>query len=282
MHRRDLILGGALSLAAAGASAQTPRAASADASPAAEAGLFKVPGEYGETMNIMFTTSTDLNAFMPKGLTAVDPHRAFIKAQRKKGGTSKGYPPAGPHANGLQIGISTMATAPGFGPRQRNLLMWENLPWGIGSTLVGVKRWADAEMTYIFEQDRQLVTEGSPVPFSLEVQQYGFSLLSFTGVLDGKKRTQDAPYTGMYVGGEPGADLLSLTFDDADFGRPVHGTGVLSFGSIPIETAPAGPGKGWPSTLLKDIQVEGCIFQDMAFTRSYGTEFETVRKALPS
>nr|WP_295106909.1 hypothetical protein [uncultured Caulobacter sp.] len=278
MQRRDLILGGVFGLAAARASAQIP----ADRAPASDAVPLKVPGEYGETMNIMFTTSTDLNAFMPPGLTAVNPHRAFIKAQRKKGGTSKGYPPAGPHASGLQIGISTMATTPKFGPRQRNILMWESLPWGIGSTLVGVKRWADAEMTYMFEQDRKLVAEGSPVPFHLDVQQYGFSLLSFQGVLDGVKRVEDAPYTGMYVGGEPGADLLSLTFDDTDFSRPIHGTGTLSFGSIPIERAPAGPGKGWPSTLLKDITVEGCIFQDMAFTRSYGTEFETVRKALPA
>ncbi len=281
MNRRDLILGSALSLAAAGASAQaqTSRAANAGGSPPSRTGPIAVPGEYGETLNIMFTTSTDLNEFMPKGLTAVDPHRAFIKAQRKKGGTSKGYPPAGPHANGLQIGIATMATTPHFGPRQRNILMWESVPWGIGSTLVGVKRWADAEMTYMFEQDRKLVAQGSPVPFYLDVQQYGYPLLSFAGMLDGKKRAEDAPYSGMYVGGEPGSDLLALHFDDTDFSRQVHGTGKLSFGSIPIEEAPAGPGKGWPSTLLKDIHVEGCIFQDLSFTRSYGTEFETVRKA---
>ncbi len=282
MNRRDLILGSALSLAAAGASAQTPtaRAPGAGASPAVRPGLIEVPGEYGETMNIMFTTSTDLNDFMPPGLRAVDPHRGFIKAQRKKGGTSKGYAP-GPHANSLQIGIATMATTPEFGPRHRNILMWENLPYGIASTLVGVKRWADAEMTYLFEQDRKLVAAGSPVPFYLNVQQYGFPLLTFEGVLDGKKRVEDMPYSGFYVGGEPGSDLLALTLDGSDFSRPIYGTGTLSVGSVPIETAPAGPGKGWPSTLLKDLKVEGVIFQDLAFTRSYGTEFQTVRKALP-
>jgi len=243
--------------------------------------LLKVPGEYGETLNIMFTTSTDLNVFMPAGLKCVDPHRGFIKAQRKKGGTSAGYPPPGPHTHGLQVGISTMATTPQFGVRQRNILMWESVPWGIGSTLVGVKRWADAEMTYMFEQDRKLVAEGSPVPVRLDVQQYGFSLMSFSGLLDGRKRVEDAPYSGMYVGGEPGADLLALSFDDSDFSRPVYGSGVLSLGSLPIERAPANPSKGWPSTLLKDINVEGCVFQDMQFTRSYVHEFQTVRKAMP-
>jgi hypothetical protein len=244
-------------------------------------GPIKVPGEYGETLNIVFTTSTDLNQFMPEGLKCVDPHRAFIKGQRKKGGASKGYSGA-PHPPSLQIGITTMAYTEKFGPRHRNLLMWESHPWGIGSTLVGVKRWADAEMTYIFEEDRRLIAEGSPVPIRLEVQQYGIPLLTFVGLLDGKKRIEDPPYNGMYVGGEPGSDLLSLTFDDSRFSRPVHGTGDLSFGSIPIEREPANPSKGWPSTLLKDIKVEGCIYEDLAFTRSYGTEFETVRKALPA
>jgi hypothetical protein len=288
MHRRDLILGGAVGLAAVAATARAQTAASGaptiarsvDEVPKRLPGSPYVPGEYGETLNIMFKTSTDLNAFMPEGITCVDPHRAFIKAQRKKGGTSAGYTP-GPGAHGLQIGIATMATSPMFGKRQRNILMWESVEWGVGSTLVSVKRWADAEMTYIFEQDRKLIAQGSPVPINLEVQQHGYPLLTFNGFLDGKERAKDEPYGGMYIGGEPGADLLSLTFDACEFSRPVHGTGTLSFGSIPIEREPANPAKGWPSTLLKDIQVEGCIFQDISFTRSYGTEFETVRKALP-
>jgi hypothetical protein len=271
MNRRELILGGALGLAAAGsASAQSPKAA----------GPLAVPGEYGETLNIIFTTSTNLQQFMPPGLTCVDPHRASIKAQRKKGGTSAGYTP-GPGSHGLQIGITTMATTPQFGPRQRNILMWESQPFGIGSTLVGVKRWADVEMSYMFEQDRKLLAQGSPIPVFLNVQEYGYPLLTFSGVLDGKKRIDDMPYTGMYIGGEPGADLLSLTFDESSFTRPVYGTGELSFGALPIETAPANPSKGWPSTLLKDIKVEGCLFEDMQFTRSYTHEFQTVRKALP-
>jgi len=273
MNKRDLILGGGLTLAAAAASAQTRP--SRDGSGGASPGPAAVPGDRGETMNIMFTTSTDLNAFMPKGLTCVNPHRAFIKGQRKKGTTGVGKP-------SLQICITTMATTPKYGPRHRNILMWESVPWGIGSTLVAVKRWAESEMTYIFEQDRELIAQGSPVPFYLDVQQYGYSLLSFAGVLDGKKRVEDEPYSGMYIGGEPGADLLSLTFDESKFTRPVYGTGTLKFGALPIERAGPNPSKGWPASLLKDIHVEGCIFEDMEFTRSYGTEFETVRKALPS
>ena len=276
MNRRDLILGSALGLATGGAFAQ----AQTSRSPNSGDSRVSLHGEYGVTLNIVFTTSTDLNEFMPPGLTAVDPHRAFIKAQRKKGGTSHGYP-RGPQVPSLQICVTTMAYTEKFGPRHRNLLMWVSHPWGVGSTLVAVKRWADAEMTYIFEQDRKLIAQGSPVPFHIDVQQYGYPLLTFRGMLDGKKRVDDPPYNGLYVGGEPGADLLALTFDDSYFSRPVYGTGELSFGSIPIERAPPGPGKGWPSTLLKDIKVEGCIFQDLSFTRSYGTEFQTVRKALP-
>ena len=79
----------------------------------------------------------------------------------------------------------------------------------------------------------------------------------------------------------PAADLLSLTFDNTSTGRQLHGTGTLSFGSIPVETAPANPSKNWPATLLKDIKVEGCVYEELTFTRTYGSEFETVRKALP-
>jgi hypothetical protein len=86
----------------------------------------------------------------------------------------------------------------------------------------------------------------------------------------------------MYIGGEPGADLLALHFDESKFSRPVYGTGTLKFGEAPTDRGPAGPSKGWSPTLLKDIKVEGCIYEDMQFTRSYGTEFDTVRKALPA
>ena len=268
MKDRDLSRRGAASVAAPGSAGGSP-------------GEVFVPGEYGETLNIMFTTSTDLNQFMPEGLLCVDPHRGFIMGQRKKGGTPSGQPGV-PHAPGLQIGITTMATTEKFGPRHRNILMWQSHPYGIGSTLVAVKRWADAEMTYIFEEDRALIAQGSPVPIYLTVQQYGYPLLNFHGYLDGKKRVEDPGYAGMYVGGEPGADLLSLSFDNSEFTRPLYGTGELSFGSVPIEREPANPSKGWPSTLLKDVKVEGVINWDLSFTRSYGTEFETVRKAIPA
>ncbi len=273
MNRRDLILGSALSLAAgAVAHAQEDEAPRPGGEPA---GGVLIPGDRGDEMVIMFTTSTNLNDFMPPGLTCVDPHRAFIKGQRKKGGGEGSGRP------GLQIGLTTIATTPKFGPRHRNILMWQSSPAGIASTLVGVKRWGDSEMTHIFEQDRKLVAQGSPVPFYLDVQQHGHSLMSFAGVLDGKKRIESPPYNGMYIGGEPGADLLSLTFDNTSTGRQLHGTGTLSFGSIPVETAPANPSKNWPATLLKDIKVEGCVYEELTFTRTYGSEFETVRKALP-
>lgn len=276
MNKRELILGGALSLAAAGAAAQTPSPSAATAAGGAsrKRGSY-IPGDRGEQMVVMFRTSTDLNQFMPPGLKCVDPHRAFIKGQRKKGQSTSGKP-------GLQICITTMAVTEKFGPRHRNILMWEPSPAGIGSTLVAVKRWGDAEMTYIFEQDRKLIAQGSPVPFYLDVVQHGHSLMSFAGVLDGKKRIESPPYNGMYIGGEPGADLLSLTFDDSTTDRPLYGTGELSFGAVPSERAPPNPSKDWPATLLKDIKVEGCVFEDLTFTRSYGTEFETVRNALPA
>lgn len=271
MNKRELILAGAMSLAAAGAAAQAPTSAASSAG--RKRGSY-IPGDRGEQMIIAFTTSTDLNRFMPPGLKCVDPHRAFIKGQRKKGQQTSGKP-------GLQICITTMATTEKYGPRHRNILMWEPSPAGIGSTLAGVKRWGDAEMTYVFEQDRKLIAAGSPVPFFLDVQQSGYSLMSFAGVLDGKKRIESPPYNGMYIGGEPGADLLSLTFDDSTTGRPVYGTGTMSFGGVPTERAPANPSKDWPASLLKDIKVEGCVFEELTFTRSYGTEFETVRKAFP-
>ncbi len=273
MNKRELILGGALTLAAAGASAQAQTLAGPKDQTERKRGSY-IPGDRGEQIVILFTTSTDLNAFMPPGLKCVDPHRGFIKGQRKKGQAASGKP-------GLQICITTMAVTEKFGVRQRNILMWEGSPAGIGSSLAGVKRAGYSEMTYVFEQDRKLIAAGSPVPFFLDVQDSGYSLMSFAGMLDGKKRVERPPYLGMYIGGEPGADLLSLTFDDSTTGRPVYGTGTLSFGAMPIERAPANPSKDWPATLLKDIKVEGCVYEELTFTRSYGTEFETIRKALP-
>lgn len=275
MNKRELIIGGALGLAAAGAaSAQAPAPAGPKRGADRKRGSY-IPGDRGEQIVIVFTTSTDLNAFMPPGVKCVDPHRAFIKGQRKKGQGTSGKP-------GLQICITTMAETPQFGVRQRNILMWEGSPAGIGSSLAGVKRWGYAEMSYVFEQDRKLIAAGSPVPFFLDVQADGYMLMSFAGMLDGKKRVESLPYAGMYIGGEPGADLLSLTFDDSTTGRPVYGTGSLKFGAMPIERAPANPSKDWPATLLKDIKVEGCIYEELTFTRSYGTEFETIRKASPA
>jgi hypothetical protein len=270
MNRRDLILSGALSLAAAEASAQTQ-------APSAP----YIPSNYGQTMNIMFTTSTDLNAFMPPGLTAVDPHRAFIKAERIKLRSPKSDKMPAAFTQYDQICITTMATTPQFGPRHRNLLMWENRAWAVGSTLLAVKRWGAVQMTPIFELDHKLVAQGAPVPFYITVEQDGHMLMTFVGALDGKKRAEAPPYPGFYVGGDPGQDLLALTLDASNFSNPLEGTGALSFGDSPADRGPAGPGKGWPATLLKDIQVEGCVFQDFSFTRSYGTEFQTVRKALP-
>jgi hypothetical protein len=274
MNKRELILAGALGVAAAGAAAQAQTLAGPKRVADRKRGSY-IPNDRGEQMVIMFTTSTDLNAFMPPGLKCVDPHRAFIKGQRKKGQGTSGKP-------GLQICITTMAVTPQFGVRQRNILMWEGSPAGIGSSLAGVKRWGYAEMTHVFEQDRKLIAQGSPSPFFLDVQADGYPLMSFAGMLDGKKRVEAPPYLGMYIGGEPGADLLSLTFDDSTTGRPLHGTGSLTFGSMPIETAPANPSKDWPATLLKDIKVEGCVYEELTFTRTYGTEFETIRKAFPA
>ncbi len=273
MNKRELIIGGALSIAAAGASAQAQTIAGPKGGGDRKRGSY-IPGDRGEQIVIMFTTSTNLNDFMPPGLKCVDPHRGFVKGQRKKGQATSGKP-------GLQIGITTMAVTEKFGIRQRNILMWEGSPAGIGSSLAGVKRWGYSEMTHVFEQDRKLIAQGSPVPFFLDVQADGYQLMSFAGTLDGKKRAESPPYAGMYIGGEPGADLLSLTFDDSTTGRPLYGTGTMSFGAMPIERAPANPSKDWPATLLKDIKVLGCVYEELTFTRSYGTEFETIRKALP-
>lgn len=283
MQRRDLILGGLVGLAAAGpaAQAQTARPPKAGGSPAGGSGAPYIPSNYGQTLEIMFTTSTDLNAFMPPGLTAVDPHRAFIKAERIKLRSPETDRMPAAFAQYDQICITTMATTPEFGPRHRNILMWEDRAWAVGSTLLAVKRWGKVQMTQVFELDHKLVAQGTPVPVYVTVEQDGHSLMRFSGMLDGEKRVEHPAYPGFYVGGDPGQDLQALTLDASAFARPVHGTGALSFGSNPADRGPAGPGKGWSASLLKDIEVQGCVFQDFSFTRSYGTEFQTVRKALP-
>lgn len=83
----------------------------------------------------------------------------------------------------------------------------------------------------------------------------------------------------------------------SDFSHPLHGTGTLRFGALenrlsdrrvapggtaPFEqNAPPGPGKNWAPTLLKDIEVQGLIFQEFSFTRARGSEFHLVREATP-
>jgi hypothetical protein len=284
MNRRDLILGSALGLAAAGAATQGQAQASKAKAAAAPAGAPKgvyIPSNYGYALTIPFTTSTDLQAFMPPGLTVVDPHKAFIKAERIKlrSPETDGMPAAFGHYH--QLCITTMATTPQFGPRQRNILMWEDRAWAVGGSMLAVKRWGDVQMTEIFDMDRQLVAQGTAVPFHVEVWQNGTSLMSFSGELDGKARVQNPPYPGFYVGGDPGQDLLAMDLAASSFSREMHGTGTVKFGTLPGQTAPAGPGKGWSASLLKDIQVQGAIFHDFSFTRARGSEFHTVRKALP-
>jgi hypothetical protein len=275
MNRRDLILGSAVGLIAAGGSSAEAQ------TKAATGGAPYIPSNYGQTMNILFTTSTDLNEFMPPGLKAVDPHHAFIKAERIKLRNPKSDKMTAAFTQYDQICITTMATTPEFGPRHRNILMWENRAWAVGSTLQAVKRWGDVQMTPMYDLDHKLVGQGTAVPFFVTVEQDGHNLMTFAGTLDGKKRIDAPAYPGFYVGGDPGQDLMALTLDASEFSNPLYGTGALDFGANPNDRGPAGPAKGWSPSLLKDIQVQGCIFQDFSFTRSYGSEFKTVRKALP-
>lgn len=278
MNRRDMILGSAAGLAAASAAAAQTRGAKASSAATAAPGATKVAKFYGQTLDIMFTTSTDLTGFMPAGLLPVDPHRGFIKAERIKIRTPEtDAQPAG-FSQYQQICITTMAQAPGFGPRHRNILMWEDRPWAIGSSMVAVKRFGIVEMTQIFEPDHVMVGAGEAVPFYLDIQNYGHSMLSFAGKLDGKKRVETPAYGGFYVGGEPGADLKALTLDNFAFTRPLYGTGTLTFGQAPNEQASTPAGAMWPATLIKDVQVEGCVFQDFGFQRTYGADFKIVRK----
>lgn len=298
MNRRDLILSGALGLAAVGASAkaQTAKAAQSGAAPVGARGV-AIPTNYGHVFTIPFTTSTDLNAFMPPGLEAVHPHRAFIKAERIKirSPEADAMPPSFTQYH--QLCITTMATAPGFGERQRNILMWEDRPWAVGGSMLAVKRWADIQMTEIFEGDRRIVEQGGSVPFHINVWLKGVSLMSFAGQLDGKQRSQLPPYPGFFVGGDPGQELLAMDLAAHSFSRPMYGAGELVFGeptptvsarrvapggTSPFEqNAPPGPGKNWSASLLKDIKVEGVLFNEFSFTRARGSEFKLVRAALP-
>jgi hypothetical protein len=281
MNRRDLILGSALGLAAAGATAQAKAQGSSAAAPTKGSGAPNIPSNYGQSMEIMFTTSTDLNIFMPPGLTAVDPHRAFIKAERVKLRNPESDKMPAAFNQYDQICITTMATTPQFGVRHRNIVMWEDRPWAIGSSLLAVKRYGKVDMTQIFDLDYEIAAKGGKVPYYLNVWQDGHSLMAFAGEMDAKKRVDHPAYPGFYVGGDPGQDLLALTLDGSEFSRPLYGDGTLTFGDNPSDRGPPGPGKGWSASLLKDIQVQGCVFQDFSFTRSYGSEFQTVRKALP-
>jgi hypothetical protein len=299
MNRRDLILGSALSLAAAGAAAQaqTSRAPDASGSRASSPGGVHIPGNYGQVAEIIFTTSTDLNAFMPPGLTAVDPHRGFIMAERIKLRSPESDKMTAAFTQYDQVCITTMATTPQFGPRHRNILMWEDRVWAVSGKELGVKRWGDIQMPEIFEIDHKLIGQGEVVPFHVDVWQSNHQLMSFAGEFDGKKRVEHQPYPGFYVGGDPGQDLVVMNIAASDFSRPLHGTGTLQFGALtnalsdrkvapggtaPFEqSGPPGPGKNWSATLLKDIQVEGMVFQDFSFTTTHGAEFQTVRKALP-
>lgn len=294
MKRRDLILGGALGLAAAGAAAQ----AQTSSAPSAKGpGAPYIPTNYGQMAEIAFTTSADLQAFMPPGLTVVDPHKAFIKAERVKLRSPESDKLTAAFTQYEQICITTMATTPQYGPRHRNILMWENRGWAIGGSMLGVKRYADIHMPHIFDIDYAISEQGGLVPFYVDVWLNNTQLMNFSGQLDGKKRIEHQPYPGFYTGGEPGQDLLAMDLAASEFSLPLHGTGTLRFGALenrltdrrvapggtaPFETnAPPGPGKNWAATLLKDIEVQGLIFQEFSFSRSRGSEFHLVRKALP-
>ena len=148
MNRRDLILGSALSLAAVGASARAPTSRAAKAGrgrPNAPGGIH-IPTNYGQVAEIQFTTSTDLNAFMPPGLTAVDPHRGFIKAERIKLRSPEADQMTAAFTQYDQVCITTMATTAQFGPRHRNILMWEDRPWAVSGSMLAVKRWGDVRL----------------------------------------------------------------------------------------------------------------------------------------
>ncbi len=290
MNRRDLILSGAFGLAAAGAAAQAQ-------AKAGSAGGVQVPDAYGQVAEIAFTTSADLQAFMPPGLTVVDPHKAFIKAERAKIRSPEADKWPAVFNNYEQICITTMATTPQFGVRQRNILMWEDRGWTIPGNEMGVKRYADIHMPNIFDIDYAIAEQGGLVPFYVNVFAGTTQLMAFSGKLDGQKRIEHHPYPGFYTGGEPGQDLLAMDIAASEFSLPLGGTGTLSFGEprdrmtdrrvMPggiapfVSNGPPGPGKDWPPSLLKDVEVQGVLFQEFSVTRARDPEFHLVRKALP-
>jgi hypothetical protein len=287
MNRRDLILGSALGLAAAGASAQAQT----------KAGGVSVPSHYGQVAEIAFTTSADLQAFMPPGLTVVDPHKAFIKAERVKIRSPETDKLPAVFSQYDQVCIATMATTPQFGVRQRNILMWENRGWAIPDFEMGVKRYADIHMPHIFDIDYAIAEQGGLVPFYINVFADTTRLMGFSGKLDGTKRIEHQPYPGFYTGGEPGQDLLAMDIAASEFSLPLGGTGTLGFGQLEnrlsdrrvipggiapcVSNGPPGPGKDWPPSLLKDVEVQGVLFQEFTVTRARNSEFHLVRKALP-
>jgi hypothetical protein len=299
MNRRDLILGSAFSLAAAGASsrAQTPRVPVTGGSPASGPGGIYIPTNYGQVAEIHFTTSTDLNAFMPPGLTAIDPHRGFIKAERIKIRSPEADKTTAAFTQYDQVCITTMAATPQFGVRHRHILMWADRPWAVSGKELGIKRWGDVQFPEIFEIDHEIVAKGGVVPFHVDVWQNNNSLMSFAGEFDGKQRIEHLPYPGFYVGGDPGQDLAVMDLVVSEFSRPLHGGGTLRFGAPPNllsdrkvapggtapfeQSGPPGPGKNWSAALLKDIEVQGAIFQDFSFTPVSEAQFPIVRKALP-
>jgi hypothetical protein len=159
MNRRDLILGSTLGIAAAGASAQAQT----------KAGGVSIPSYYGQVAEIAFTTSADLQAFMPPGLTVVDPHKAFIKAERVKIRSPEADKLHAAFSHYDQVCVTVMATTPQFGPRQRNILMWTNRGWAIPGSEMGVKRYANIHMPNIFDIDYAIAEQGGLVPFYVNI-----------------------------------------------------------------------------------------------------------------
>jgi hypothetical protein len=291
MNRRDLILGSAVGLAAAGASAQ----AQTKAGGAAGA---KVPSYYGQMAEIAFTTSADLQAFMPDGLTVVDPHKAFVKATRAKVRSPQADKMRPVFSEYMQVCVTTMAKTPQFGVRQRNILKWEDRGWMIPGDEMGVSRYADIHMPEIFDIDYAIAEQGGLVPFYVNVFAGMTQLLAFSGKLDGKTKIEHMPLPGFYTGGDPGQDLLAKDIAAAEFSLPLSGTGTLGFGqpvdrmgerrnTVPgainpfVVNGPPGPGKEWPPSLLKDVEVQSVLFQEFAVTRANDAEYRLVRTRTP-
>lgn len=236
---------------------------------------------HGQLLWILFETSTDLTPFLPAGIAPVNPHRAFIKAERLKirSAMSDVHPPA--FNQYQQICLTTLAqTAPGAAPAHRNILMWEDRHWAIGSSMAAAKRYGQIEMTQVFETERAAIDQGAPIPFRVDVETSGFSLLRFDGELDGVERAVVPPYGQFFVGGEAGSALQVLTLKSHSLSRPLHGTGTLTFGEAPNERGNLpGSGEPWPASMFEDIRVTGCVLQDIQFTRVLDGEFTLVRPA---